>query len=140
MRLTAIVMGIAGATLFVSSTQTFASQETQQETFTVQNDTTQWVRTHCFGSGPAFVVQPDQTKSGISCANSGDSNRIHVSLTSDGITYGETFDHDCADVKKITVEEDVEGDPYTIDGSLTTTGEDVTVTPILEFAFTDSCE
>ena len=72
------------------------------------------------------------------CAYSGGSNRIHVSLTSDDITYGETFDHDCADVKKITVEEDAE-DSYTIDGSLTTTGEDVTVTTTLEFAFTDYC-
>ena len=130
-------VGIAGAALVVLWTETFA----QAGTFTVQNDTEQFVRAICQpsagGTKPAYLVSPGQTRSGISCPPS--NNNIQVSLRDDNDNpYWENFSHNCDNVMKITVEEDVQ-ETVTIDGSVTTSGEDETVTIEHEYGFTDSC-
>ena len=130
-----LALGIVGAGYVALSKSTFA----QDKTFTVQNDTGQFVQAICLPPGPPWVVRadPDSMQSGIICAPS---NRIQVRLhDDDNNPYWEDFSHDCANVKKITVEEDVE-ETFTIPGSVTTTGEDVTTTITHEFGFSGSCE
>ena len=134
MKRSAVAMGIAGVAFVVLSMQAFAQQGSLS--FTVQNDTAQWVEASCWGR-PVHVVQPDTTRSGILCDPN--FNRFQVTLNHQGTVYGETFSHACEDVMKITVEEDVE-ETVTLPGSVTKTGEDVTVTVTHAFGFTDSCE